>query len=366
MKNFVVLGIYFSILMACNRNDPLPAPKSNVGEIIDSGEISPAEPVSEDEVFKVTEDAKRTLRLYFNYERQYNWEDVGGVYRKFIFAKENLSTRLEKVHLEVLRDKPCKDSSGNDAETGIVGSRPNTICLSSFRLAFKLNKENARKEILAIITHELGHSLGATEEEAVELQKLAASKFTYFTEQDSRNIPHEVQDKMERFSFFSSLRELFSKLVKSGDLPELKQRVHELSDLIHKYHDDWENIDAPLRYVDYLVLEYQKVIIAKLRLLEYYIDSRDILDPEARWSREEYDKCFAGKKAVTAKELAENCTLGPNKENIYGNLVVERIKDHKGILKLTSEVLMYIQNMSARLRSILMDQPLSTFDLPKR
>lgn len=67
--------------------------------------------------------------------------------------------------------RPCKDTNQNPVDASIYSPKPNSICISRDRVAFKLSKGEARPQILALIAHEYSHLMGLNEEEATNLQK---------------------------------------------------------------------------------------------------------------------------------------------------------------------------------------------------
>ncbi len=357
MKKFSVLILSLWFLVACNKDSPAHQEVQEGGITGGGGGTLPANPIAVYEVFEVIEDAKRNLRLYFNYERQYR-QDNPGSYQKFFFGKETVATQLEKVDLEVLKDKPCKDKNGNDVDASVIASRPNTICLSASRVAPKLIKETAQKEILALLIHELTHFLGATEAEAVAAQQWSADRIS-----DMSKIEREKLDLALHHVTMSteSLRYSTSNHLKSQNLDTVKKAAREV--VGHLY--DYKKIlgDLPLAFIDFTIGNYQDVIIAKLILLEHHIDSLDPSNPNRKRSAEQIEKCFLGKDSVTVSELNENCSL-TYKENIYGKLVVERVNDLKDIQELAAEVNHFIHDLGAYFRSITFNQTLAYFHLP--
>ncbi len=90
--------------------------------------------------------------------------------QKLFKGNKTIFTALHEVELVPLKKGPCLDSLGNEVDASAKNAPQ--ICFSLERLAARLNGDSLEKEILAIIIHEISHTIGTTEREAVYLQNI--------------------------------------------------------------------------------------------------------------------------------------------------------------------------------------------------
>ena len=136
------------------------------------GGTLPAHPASIYEIQDIAQEAKPDLLYLLNgYEWREKYDQQKPLYKKLFGGPRKAQEVLKDLRLEVRLDKPCFTSGGTEVDGSIYGLKSNTICLSAFRISQKVDKAAAEREVLALLMHEISHFLGATEDEAVDLQK---------------------------------------------------------------------------------------------------------------------------------------------------------------------------------------------------
>ncbi len=88
---------------------------------------------------------------------------------KLFAGPKTLLTALEDAQFEPLDKGPCFDSQGVPADGSAISATK--LCFSLERLSSKLNSDSVQAEILALVIHEVSHTLGTTELEADFLQR---------------------------------------------------------------------------------------------------------------------------------------------------------------------------------------------------
>lgn len=376
-----VLCVLIVSLSACKKNEDPNNPISNTPptppsqgtqtpESDEEGGISaggggtlPANPIGAYKVVEIVDSAKRTLKLYFNHQRKYNPSFPELEDYKYFFGDNNLTTVLEKTEIEILEDRPCKNKFGKDVDASIHASRPNTICLSAFRIAPKLIEENAQKEILALLIHELSHFLGSNEKEAVSLQKMTAYHLQNLTNQDLGLAELRLWDAPHQVEKIFRSKQTIHDLISKENLPSIRAEL----ELVSKGLSDFEKFfeQQPLSFTDFTLNEYERLLHSKLRLARIFVES---IDPTYRFqldSKEIYEKCFETGESFTALEISKSCSVFYlDKENIYSNYQIHKIKSTADLKPFLSDVFLYVHNLSQHVRSIAFNLSPIYFHLP--
>lgn len=381
-KNLPLILVSLFALSACNKEiqtvyvpfaqPETPKDKTDPFEEEEDGGISaggggtlPADPISVHDVVEVVDSAKRTLRLFFNYVRQYNHSDLKLESYKYFFGPENVASVLEKTDIEILQDKACKNKLGKDVDASVHASRPNTICISAFRIAPKLIEENANKEILALLVHELSHFLGSTEKEAQELQRLVAWKLQSMSSIRLGELENQLWQAPMMIESLPSLADSIKELKDGADLKSIRD------DLVktEKGLADFENYfgqSTQLRFTDYHINEFERIIFTRIRLATWFVESMDANYPNQEDSKELYEKCFAGKTEITAAEIDDTCPVYIGKENLYLEYKFRKMQSLDDLSSGLKDVIVYVRNLGSHARAISFNQPLPYFHLPSQ
>lgn len=324
------------------------------------GGTLPSNPIGTYRVVQILAEAKRQLRLYITDERKY---DRTGLNQKFFFGEENLATQLEKTDIEILEDRPCKDRNGHDVDASIVASRPNTICFSAFRVAPKLVEEVANKEIVALLVHELSHFLGATEEEAVSLQRFAALRLQDVTSKDADALANfkYTMDVSEELSIHANFRKSALEAVQKKDISTAVKILHETYDRLNNYDKYFTNL--PFSFIDYKINNYKFLLQAHLHLTALYLTSQDPNDKLAEEAKIEYHNCFGDKAEVTTAEIQQNCDR-VWKDIFDQGYIFRKATSPEHAIRDLGAAQLFMYELSSQVRAIGFNQPLPKFTLP--
>ncbi len=331
------------------------------------GGTLPANPIGIYKVFDIMDTAKSMLRMYLNYQRKYsNIKSLTGT-DKYFFGTENLATQLEKTDIEILKDKPCKNKFGKDVDASIHASRPNTICLSAFRVAPKLIAENAQKEILALLVHELSHFLGSTEQEAIDLQRRAAlelhDSIAALSDVNFEILIRYASDPLEQLT---STKDQIKKYSQIGDVTSIRKEINSIFLGFDKFEKYLGN-NTSLSFTDYTINDYDQLMHAKITLAAWYAGSIDPTNVFFDDSKERYEKCFSGKSIIAVRELMQSCSfLYFDKNNIYLDYEIKKINSVNELNDYLADVFIYVHDLIAHTRSIAFDSSPTYFHLPNQ
>lgn len=325
------------------------------------GGTLPANPISISQTVEVIAHSKKLLRMYLAHERKYEWGDDSTDSSRFYFGNDNLATVLEKTDIEILQDRACKDKFGRDVDGSVHASRPNTICISAFRIAPKLVEEVAAKEVLALIAHELSHLLGSNEKEAVELQESIAYTLTRAPVIEIREVEWQVESVMYSLEDLSSQKKiLILDAIAKNNLALTLQRLEEFIDTLYDVQSPLDKY--PLNLTDYPINDFESVLKAKIQLGLYFLRSLDSTDNLQEYFIKTYQKCFRGNSALSIDSLNSNCQL--HKAKRYGNYMIPRLEKLEDLKEYLKDIFVYTQDYAQHVRAVRFNQPLPFFNLP--
>ena len=135
------------------------------------GSTVPANPAGSYEIQSILEDARYSAYLFYATALRNDTLTNIGV--------KNLPQVLEVIKtngIDINTKGPCFDNNGNPNDGSVNSSNPLYICISSKTLGKKLDEINAWAETVALVIHEYAHLVGATEDQAVQVQTKAISE----------------------------------------------------------------------------------------------------------------------------------------------------------------------------------------------
>ncbi len=89
---------------------------------------------------------------------------------------QNIFDILANSRVDIRDSSPCLDSAGNPVDGSSVMA-PNSICLSSMRIAAKVDADEIPEQAAALMMHEFSERLGFDDGFAVEVQKQVLRDF---------------------------------------------------------------------------------------------------------------------------------------------------------------------------------------------
>jgi hypothetical protein len=168
--------------------------KGGGGADTGGGNVIGSTKLASDEVVKLLNKAKGPAlyilrEIEFIFTASDNTSQFAPIAKKLFAGNTTIYTALKQVQIKPLEHGPCYDSVGNEVD-GSAKDMP-TLCFSVERLAARLNSDSIQSEILAIVIHELSHTVGTTEEEAALLQSFVKQTIT---NNPFQKIPNLVSD----------------------------------------------------------------------------------------------------------------------------------------------------------------------------
>lgn len=333
------------------------APKPNADAVAEGGVNGggggtlPAVPISTYEVRKVIQTAKSELNVFIKGQMySLSIKNPSALEAKLYLSSPNIWDVLHTTDIELLNDQPCKDAQGNDVDGSVHASKPNTICISAFRIAPKLIKERAQTEILALILHELSHLLGANETEAQAYQKDAAWHLS-----PSDSLPHLSGEAMIEKAQ-TSIEEVGTLLWKLKDgigkmsNAELSYAILNVDMGINKFQQvalDYPFSIMSAKEAAYFSLQEERLDIARL-----YIESQADM-PNANRSIVRLNEIFLDHDQATYKELKERLGYGHTRDNSYDGEILLRIKTAEEFKAQVIAFIEYLEKVDHYMRQLL-------------
>lgn len=172
------------------------------------GETLASERVGLDQIAQAIQSSRNLVTAFLNHaEREMilgsanpRPDPLPKAYSLFFSGSESVFDVLNLVRVEILRDAPCISSDGNPYDGSVLSGVPHGICMSASRMLKKLTFANYRAEVAALMLHEISHLVGSTEEQAVEIQKVALQYFAHTDTAAIYDWNFRVIDLLELFS----------------------------------------------------------------------------------------------------------------------------------------------------------------------
>gem|GEM_PF-2938317 len=337
-----------------------PGTSSDVGDISSGGGGTlPDNTVSASYLFDIIVESKRDLRAIVNAEHElfYGSTRESTLYNKLFAGKANLIDVLESVDIEILMDKPCRDSAGKAVDGSVYASIPNAICISPYSMAPKLIEERARVEVLALLVHELSHLLGTTEEEAVDLQKGVALQIQGIDETSSL---YWVDEQAVRASNVSRYLRRITKDFDSISFDEMKTFIDKA---VLQSRFSFRHPEHFISLLDGKEKDLDNYFEAGMfKLIYWYITSKSSHHLSKK-SRKLYEETFVNRDQITYKDFAA-IHAEFDLENFYGDLILEKITDRQTLLLQLMRLEQYYNELSEYFYKIKLNQALSIVNNP--
>jgi hypothetical protein len=311
------------------------------------GGTLPVSPASPDLLqSRLIQNAKRDLRLYIK-SAQYGYELVPHAPRpnpdkddKMFGGPVKLFDILEKTDMEILLDRPCKDAFGNDVDGSVHASKPDTICISAFSIAPKVDEDQVLAQTEALIVHELSHILGTTENEARDLQRNALFFLKRLSADQSKDFTERAKENSEEvMTSFYTLNKLFDQRNNASD-PDICDALLALYERVNDY--SYKTREGNLGFYNLGERNFLEVQNTKVHLaaLAFNVIAGT---PNADRARAELDAAFGGKESVTFGEFERNTHVPEVLTNVWANEVLHRVRDRAGLQELLASLFSYYQ-----------------------
>ncbi len=314
MKKIILSIFYIFISQNLNANSDIGGMDGGGGGTL------PTNPAHIFEIKAVAEESRPTLLFWFNrYEYSSRYSQNTAIYQKLFKGKKTIQQTLKSLRLDVREDKPCFTSKGTEVDGSIYGTKANTICLSALRISQKVDQALVRREVIALLAHEVSHFMGSTEEEAVEIQKSIAfdinnSERNDYIDSDAVNYSLE--------GLRNDLAETISNLIKN----ELDHSYKKLDQIHTNFQKLWGLTHTVFfNYFGYRESSYEDLIRHKLHWSYIYLSG--ISGSNAIYFQEKYKEQFKDKDYFL---LGDEALYGA--DHLYASEKIQKINSIKDLI----------------------------------
>jgi hypothetical protein len=169
-----VIAIIAAVLTACSTY------AGEGGVSGGGGGVVQPQPVDISRIEHLVDTSRLELFLFFNEVSHQERESPQPRFSLLFNGERTIFDVLKEATIEVKKDGPCIDPSREEKDGAAPGTRPDSICISLFNLAQKLNIDNYHAQTVALMGHEFAHLLGADETAAVSLQQMFLGLASYW------------------------------------------------------------------------------------------------------------------------------------------------------------------------------------------
>lgn len=269
----------------------------------------------------VSESKAKLLHLLNKYETRTEYDDSNTLLKKLYGGPRKAQDVLNDLRVEIREEKPCLTSHGTEVDASIHAVKPNTICISAFRISKKIDQAIVEREILALLAHEVSHFMGADETEAEKIQKDVAWSIlngTYGPAYDPKKSRDEI----------SSAADFIRKTAEEIQKGELNSAADWLSRALAALtHAQGSSADSIFKIFSPREMDYQDVLRLRLFWAHRYLET--LIPGQNQSSKQkEYENRFGDKDFVELKEEFFSDT------HSYVNERIDKIKSSNDLVKL--------------------------------
>lgn len=245
---------------------------------------------------------------------------------------------IETARVEILSDKPCLSPTGEEVDGSAPGSFPNSICISAYRIAPKLNDETSRSQILALMLHEYSHLLGTDETEAEAFQRTVLHHMKQFTHSDAEiKLASVMNDLTEAESRLRNFLDAY----KAGNFEKAGQNLSE-ANAHFRSNGQGTYLLAALDAKETSGFELQSYrLLAGLWAFDALSGA-----PDAAYSESLLDNAFAGGDSTTLADFHKRHFFNHETSNLFPQEVIRRPKTLDEIAALADTLLKYLYQVS--------------------
>lgn len=267
-------------------------------------------PVSQEKIIKVIQgESAMVLISWLNYQEyffKFNSEanKLKSPFYKIFNSSKDFRSVVSNLNIELKTKEPCYDDSGNPKDGSIYTSfnSANAICISAFNLTPKLNEFDYDIQTLGLITHEVSHLFGTTENEATLIQEQIIKELvkTSFASVGS-NLRLKYADE---YAYWED--GVLTQLINQVELLEAKSSRPTADEMID-LNNSWITIkvrffDSYLLFITNNISNLIDANVANIQNIEYYVDIKDMNTPQDVKDRyiKNMDACYSQSNEITA------------------------------------------------------------------
>lgn len=300
------------------------------------GDLIPSEQVGSQALDEMINVARMQLVLYFNYLDE-NRDRLPTAYENLIGRDDDMLYKVRRQKIYSNNKGPCLDINGVEVDGSIYPVNKTGICISTFNLGKKLNKDNARIQLLGLVAHEYSHLAGANEAQATEVQKDVLNRLSDSSNSGAMRFLNDYARLIRNAQY--AIRDM-NKLLKSPDTTGLcnqaRKLSYEIQDMnVYSYQERFSIVNFDGKTLLYTLVWQMENIIGGTCML--YEDPKDI-----EFVYRHYNMAFEKSLVITLSELTNYIYQQYEKKQIFGDLKVSKITDK---IVLANE----LQNLDANL-----------------
>lgn len=231
-------------------------------------------------------------------------------FAKVFGQPEIIETALDQLKIRIKTGGPCYGSDGSFNDGWFDPAVPNEICISAQSLASKVPASEVKSQTMALILHEVSHSLGLNEADATALQDMML-KYAYISQDLTHSYPYE--------SVYALIQTFNSRILKSAeqlrhaDFSNQCQFAKALSeDVAYLAAEKVFLTNSGLLFETHMSFKYVGLLykLQAFTLASCYLQNP--ADPKLNKFYQNYLKMFAhfGKDRLTMSEFAASQGLG--------------------------------------------------------
>ena len=134
------------------------------------GDTLPPNPIGSKRIVLMLPALRGPILSYFWALQTYESHRSDKSYSVFFDGPVTVYNVIDSLKIDVLTDDPCLDGSGKEVDGSSYANSSTGICISAYRLGYKLDSINAFAQTMGLVIHELSHKFGFDEEAATRLQ----------------------------------------------------------------------------------------------------------------------------------------------------------------------------------------------------
>jgi hypothetical protein len=299
------------------------------------GETLPQNPVSPARIYEVVTRAKLGLRLFLKNELyRYGITEIHSPLEQKLFgSQKTLADALETADIEIQMDAPCYNADNKPVDGSIVGVRKGNICISPFSIAPKLIEERAYIETLALILHELTHTIGANEVEANEYQVRAAFLLKGHLESEALELARQNADLAQVIGI--NIKKLAAMNFNQEAAANLRQLISEQK---RRYFELSLPMKWPIMFHDFSEISWFELELVRLSLALIALDET---------MRYQYERAFNGQREISYENL--DWPKHEVRRNPFRNTIVRRLENDSDVKRELLEIGDYFSKEGYRL-----------------
>jgi len=283
-------------------------------------------------------------------------EQAASPYAKLFLGTTKFVDVIKSTGFELRMNGPCFDAQGAEKEGSVYASKPGYLCLSPFLMGPKLSELNFEAETTALMIHELSHVLGASEAEAVQIQRDALGDLSHFRFLDAyvdmdllcgatpsaNPLGGRINEAIGMARYW--LKYPAQMIIKGSEVQDWKNGF---TVLLNTYFDSRK----PVSYASLDLMKLYRPYYVPADVLEDYVISQDGGEaPSRRYESESrLEKAFGANNTATAREVIQRQD-GIDLGSDFDLVTIRRPRNSENVQALIQSIVTYMESLRAEVR----------------